>query len=103
MSDQKPDKIQQSKRGLLTNVTKYGWAARAGSGSRKWTRQYAVRPENHCVSKPIAPFWREWANSEIECAGKNPADYSAIAESNELDGACVAANAPGRLNKIKFI
>ena len=105
MSDQKPDKIQQSKRGLLTNVTKYGWGREGGLRLEEiGPGQYAVRPEKP-LRQQIADyisFWREWANSEIERAGKNPADYSAIAESNELDGACVAANVLGRLNNIEI-
>jgi hypothetical protein len=105
MSDQKPHKIQRSKRGLLTNVTKYGWGHEGGLQLEEiGPGQYVARPEKP-LRQQIADyisFWREWANSEIERAGKNPADYSAIAESNELDGACVAANVLGRLHNIEI-
>jgi hypothetical protein len=104
MSDKKPDKIQRSPRGLLKNTTRYGWDPKHLRLAEVGPGVYVVKPQKS-PRQQIADyisFWRKRASSEIKAEGMNPADYAAIAKSDQLDRACTAALVLEQLHDIEI-
>lgn len=89
----RPEKKQQSPKGLLTNITKFGWDRQHGL----WLEE--IEPGKYTIRGPhpqqqITDYitnLRKFATALIEASGKKPADYIAIANGDVFDRACAAA------------
>jgi hypothetical protein len=103
-TEKKPDKIQQSPRGLLTNTTRFGWDREHGL----WLEEtgpgrYAIRgPEPRRVITDYISLWRKFATALIEASDKKPADYYAIANGDVIDRACAAALVLKQLDEVEI-
>jgi hypothetical protein len=100
----KPDKIQQSPRGLLTNTTSFGWDHEHGFRIEETgPGRYAIKgPEPRQKITDYISNWRTFAAGLIEASDKKPADYNAIAKGDVLDRACAAALVLKHLDKVEI-
>jgi hypothetical protein len=103
-TEKKPDQIQQSPSGLLTNTTRFGWDREHGL----WLEEtgpgrYAIRgPEPRRQITDYISLWRKFATALIEASDKKPADYYAIANGDVLDRACAAALVLKQLDEVEI-